>query len=162
MYCIICGQRIYRKASLNWLCQYLSLSIFFFNRFCLVEECGVTPHCLYCDSITLRYHAIPSKWENLSRCSTKLINACKKLPLALNIWYTYISIWGVAFVVPFLCYFQQLQPLVVKTFWTNFCCIVLLYLLVQKVCLRFLKSYFKLEISTFFTFMVSLLAYTFN
>ena len=48
-----------------------------------------------------------------------------------------------AFAVPFLCYFQELQLLVVRTFWTNFSYIVLLYLWRQKVCLRFLKSYFK-------------------
>ena len=27
---------------------------------------------------------LPSKWENLSGCSTKLIHVCKKLPLALD------------------------------------------------------------------------------
>ena len=27
---------------------------------------------------------LPSKWENLSRCCTKLIDVCKKLPLALD------------------------------------------------------------------------------
>ena len=54
---------------------------------------------------------------------------------SVNIWYTYFSILGVAFTVPFLCYFQKLQLLVVKKFWTNFCCIVLLYLWAQKVCL---------------------------
>ena len=62
-----CGQRIHRKASLVWLCQYLSffnafsnsfsqhlscLSILF-NIFCMVEKRGVTPHCLYRDSLTL-------------------------------------------------------------------------------------------------------------
>ena len=53
---------------------------------------------------------------------------------------------GVAFVVPCLCYFQKLQLLVVKKFWTNFSCIVLLSVGAQKACLRFLKSYFKLEL----------------
>ena len=67
-----------------------------------------------------------------------------------------------AFAVPFLCYFQKLQLLVVKKFWTNFCCIVLLYLWAQKVCLRFLKSYFKLEILIFLSFVVSLLVDMFN
>ena len=28
-------------------------SIFFFNRFCTVEKCGVTQHCLHSDSLTL-------------------------------------------------------------------------------------------------------------
>ena len=32
----------------------------------------------------------------------------------VNIQYTYFSILGVAFMVPFLCYFQKLQLLVVK------------------------------------------------
>ena len=73
----------------------------------------------------------------------------------VNIKYTYFSILGVAFAVPFLCYFQKLQLLVVKKFWTNFCCIVLLYLWAQKECLRFLNSNFKLEILIFLSFVVS-------
>ena len=62
---------------------------------------------------------------------------------------------GVAFTVSFLCYFQNLQLLVVKKIWTNFCCIVLLHLWAQKECLRFLKSYFKLEILIFLSFLAS-------
>ena len=73
---------------------------------------------------------------------------------SVNIWYTYFSILGMAFVVPFLSYFQKLQHLVVKKIWTNFCCIVLLYLWAQKACLRFLKPYFKLEILIFLSFVV--------
>ena len=61
------------------------------------------------------------------------------------------------FKVPFLCYFQKLQLLVVKKFWTNFCFIVLLYLWAQEVCLRFLRSNFKLEILMFLFFVVSFL-----
>ena len=34
----------------------------------------------------------------------------------VNKYYTYFSILGVAIVVPFLCYFQKLQLLVVKKF----------------------------------------------
>ena len=40
-------------ASVNRLCQYLSFINVFFTRFSQVEMCGVTPHCLYCDSLTL-------------------------------------------------------------------------------------------------------------
>ena len=46
IYCIICVQRTYQKAFLNWLCQYFSFLSIFFYRFCSVEKCGVTPHCL--------------------------------------------------------------------------------------------------------------------
>ena len=74
---------------------------------------------------------------------------------SVNIWYTYFSILGMALAVPFLCYFQKLQHLVVKELWTNFCCVVLLYLWIQKVCLRFLKFCFKLEILIFLSFVVS-------
>ena len=92
----------------------------------------------------------------MSRCSTKLIHICKKTTTC--IWLRselifsvdkYIFQFWVVFTVPFLCYFQKLQFLVAKTFWTNFCCFVLLYLCTQKVCLRFQKSYFKLEINIF-------------
>ena len=75
---------------------------------------------------------------------------------SVNIWYIYIyfSILSVVFAVPFLSYFQKLQLLVVKKFWNSFCCIVLLFVWAQKVCLRFLKSYFKLEILIFSSFLV--------
>ena len=59
VYCIISGQRIYQKALLYWLCQYLnclyqhlSFLNIFFNGF---WKCGVTRHCLYLDSLTLNY-----------------------------------------------------------------------------------------------------------
>ena len=76
---------------------------------------------------------------------------------SVNIYNTYFSILGVVFMIPFLCYFQKLQLLVVNQFWTNLCCIVLLYLRAQKKSLRFLKSNFKLAILIFFSFMVSFL-----
>ena len=46
--------RSIKKAFLNWLCQDLSFVDIFFNRFFPVWKCGVTPHCLYRDSLTLR------------------------------------------------------------------------------------------------------------
>ena len=33
-------------------------SIFFFNRFCPAEKCGVTSHCLYRDSLTLTLNVL--------------------------------------------------------------------------------------------------------
>ena len=115
---------------------------------------------------------LPSKWENLSRSSIKLFHFCKKLPLIAldtgrnNIFCKYnihiFSNLDVAFAVPFLCYLQKLQLLVIKTIWNNFCCIVLLFVWAQKVCLRFLKSYFKLEILIFLSFAVSFLVDMFN
>ena len=42
------------------------------------------------------------------------------------------SILGVGFSVLSLCYFQKLQLFVVKKFWNNFCCIVLLFVWAQK------------------------------
>ena len=94
----------------------------------------------------------PSKWENLSGCSKKLIHFCNKLQLALDcrqskyslqIYNIHIfSILDVAFAVPFLCKFQKLQLLVLKNIWNNFCCIVLLFVWPQKECLRFWKSYY--------------------
>ena len=58
VYCIFCCQRIYQKAFLNWLCQYLifSINIFwqyfsfphtFSNRFCPVEKCEALPNIAY-------------------------------------------------------------------------------------------------------------------
>ena len=116
---------------------------------------------------------LPSRWENVNRCSIKLIYFCNKLRLASDCKqskysqqiynsYTYFSILSVAFAVSFLCYFQKLQLFDVKKIWTNFCCILLLYLWAQKVCLRFLKPYFKLDILIFLSFVMSFLVDTFN
>ena len=79
---------------------------------------------------------------------------------SVNKQYTCFSILGVAFTVPFLCYFQKLQLLVVKFFWAN--CIALLYLWAQKVCLRFLKYCVRLEILIFLYFVVPFLVDMFN
>ena len=78
------------------------------------------------------------------------INACfQKTTTCIGLqaeqkFSVYFSILGMAFAVPLLGYFQKLQLLLVKKFWTDFCCIVLvlLYLWAQKVYLRFLKSFF--------------------
>ena len=43
------------------------------------------------------------------------------------------------FEVPFVCYFQKVQLLVVKKNGNTFWCIVLLFVGAQKVFLRFLK-----------------------
>ena len=65
------------------------------------------------------------------------------------------SILSLTFAVPFLCYFQKFHLLLVKKFWNKFCCIVFLFLWAPKLCLRCLKSYFKLEILIFLYFMGS-------
>ena len=49
-----------------------------------------------------------------------------------------------------------------KKTWNNFCTIVLLFVRAQKKCLRFLKSYFKLEILIFLSFVISVLLDLFN
>ena len=69
---------------------------------------------------------------------------------------------GVAFAALFLCYFQKLQLFVIQKFWNNFCCIVLLFASTQKVCFRFLRSYFKLKILITLSFVVSFLVDMFN
>ena len=98
-------------------------------------------------SSVFRYYAI-FRGRKLSCCSTKLIYVCILL-------ITYFSILGMIFGVPFLRYFQKLQPFVVKKFWTNFSCLVLLCIYELRNCLRFLKSYFKLEILILLSFVVS-------
>ena len=78
--------------------------------------------------------------------------------LSVNVWYAYFFNLGRIF----LCYFQNLLLFVIKKFWTNFCCIVLLSLWATKMCPRFLKSYFRLKIFIFLSFVVSLLVDMFN
>ena len=82
IYCIICGQRIYPIAFLKWFCQYLSfrnifsivfpiinLFLIFFSIDLARWKCGVTPHCLYCDSLTLHesinFRILPTNCSNV-------------------------------------------------------------------------------------------------
>ena len=62
----------------------------------------------------------------------------------------------------FFWYLQKLQILAVKKLWTDFCCIVLLFLRAQKERLRFLKCYFKLKILIFLSFMMFFLLVMFH
>ena len=111
-------------------------------------------------SLRLRYATFKArKCESFYKINTFLQKVTTCIGLQAN---TYFSILCVAFAAPFLSYFQKLQLLVANKFWTNFCCIVLLYLWAQKVCPRFLKSYFKLEILIILSFVVSLLVDMFN
>ena len=80
-----------------------------------------------------KFDSLFYKINTLLQKTNTCIGLRAKQIFLVNIKYTYFSILGVAFAVPFLCYFQKLQLLVVKKFWTNFCCIVLLYLWAQKV-----------------------------
>ena len=53
---------IKKLLSIDYVNIYL-FSIFFFNRLKPVEKCGVTPHCLYRDSLTLKlYFHLPSNF----------------------------------------------------------------------------------------------------
>ena len=59
--------------------------------------------------------------------------------------YKYFFNFGLGPCSSFSILFQKLQILVVTKFWNNFCCILLLFAWAKKVCLRFLKSNFRLE-----------------
>ena len=95
---------------------------------------------------------LPSKWENVKRCSAKLIDFSEKLPLALDCkeskysQYIYnihiFQFWrGLCGLFPLL--FPKASASCCKT---KFCCIVLPYLWAQKMFLRLLNPYFKLDI----------------
>ena len=125
-------------------------------------------------NIALRYYATfkVRKFESLfCKINTFLQKTTSSIGLqaeqifSVNMWHTCFfnfscGFCGFFFYVISLCYFQKFQLLVVQKFWTNFCFIVLLF--AQKVCLRFLKSYFKLDILTFLSFVVHFLVDTFN
>ena len=66
-----------------------------------------------------------------------VLHVCKKLPLALDCSWSKYS---------FPMLFPVLEFLAVKKTELIFCCIVLLHLWAQKVCLRFLKPCFRLEL----------------
>ena len=78
---------------------------------------------------------LTSQWKNLSRCSTKLLHVCKKLPLALNcgqskcsleIFNIYIYIYyiifnfGPGFCSSFPMLFPEATASCDKKFWNNF------------------------------------------
>ena len=105
------------------------------------------------------------KWEDLSRFSTKL-HVCKKTATCTGLQAEQIfsvNIFGRGFCGSFPMLFPKALVSCCKNFFELMnCCMVLLYLWAQKRCLWFLKSYFKLEISTFLYFMVSFLLDMFN
>ena len=79
----------------------------------------------------------------------------------VNIWYAYFFNFECGFRGFFSMLFPKAPASCGKKNWNNFCCIVLLFVWAQKVCLRFLKSCFKLEI-LFLFFMASFLVDMFN
>ena len=80
---------------------------------------------------------LPSKWENLSLCSTKLMHFCEKTTTCVglqveqiffvNISYTYFFNFGHGFCSLFSVLIPKIQAFCGKKFWNNFCCIVLLF-----------------------------------
>ena len=88
----------------------------------------------------LRYYATfkVRKFESFYK-----INFLQKLPLAFDCRHRkYLQIFnisffflisGLAFAIPFLCYLQTLQLVVVNKNWNNFCCITLKFVWPQKV-----------------------------
>ena len=65
--------------------------------------------------------------------------------ISANIWYTYFFNFGHCFCDFFSKLFSKAPTYCGKKNWNNFCYIGLLFVWAQKVCFRFLKSYFKLE-----------------
>ena len=58
-------------SSVNYVNIYL-FSIFFFNRFCPMVKCRVTLHCLYCDSLTLRFHNHLSIYRDIAHLTCQI------------------------------------------------------------------------------------------
>ena len=58
-------------SSVNYVNIYL-FSIFFFNRFCPMVKCRVTLHCLYCDSLTLRFHNYLSIYRDIAHLTCQI------------------------------------------------------------------------------------------
>ena len=57
----VVSESIKKLFSIDYVSIYL-FSIFFFNRFCPVENCGVTPHCY----MVIHYYALPCKWLTIN------------------------------------------------------------------------------------------------
>ena len=58
--------------------QYLSFLNIFFNRFCLVDKCGVTPHFLYRGSLTLKKIVNLETFSQLA-CFIFVLNTWRRL-----------------------------------------------------------------------------------
>ena len=80
---------------------------------------------------------------------------------SVTIWYEYFSNFGRGFWGSFSMLFPKASASCGKK-KKFFCCIVLLFVWAQKVCLRLLKFYFRLEILIFLSFVVSFLVDMFN
>ena len=118
-------------------------------------------------SATFRVRKFESLFHEINRCLQKTTTYIGLLAeqniLCKYLIHIFFQFWAWLFLaVPFLCYFQKLQLLLIKKFWKIFCCTFLLFVWAQKACLRFLKSYFRLEILIFLSFEVSFLVDTFN
>ena len=151
-----------RESFLRYKKKTFYVSLLFTRRRVFLQKYAVRLLRYYATFKVRKFESLFYKINTCLQKTTTCIGLQAEQIFSVNIWYTYFSILGVAFAVSFLCYFQKLQLLVVRKFWTNFCCTVLLYLWAQKVCLSFLKSYFKLEILIILSFVVSFLVDTFN
>ena len=78
---------------------------------------------------------------------------------SVNINYTY---FGQGFCTSFSLSFLNTPASCGKKCWYNFCCIAFLFVWAQKLCLRSLNFFFKLEILIFLSFVVPILVDMFN
>ena len=114
-----------------------------------------------------RYYAAfkVRKFKSFYKINTFLekTTACTRLQteqiFSVNINYTYFG-WG--FCASFSLSLPNTPASCGKKYWYNFCCIEFLFVWTQKLCLRFLKSVFKLEILIFLSFVVPVLVDMFN
>ena len=114
-----------------------------------------------------RYYATfkVRKFKSFCKINTFLekTTACTRLQteqiFSVNINYTYFG-WG--FCASFSLSLPNTPASCGKKYWYNFCCIEFLFVWTQKLCLRFLKSVFKLEILIFLSFVVPVLVDMFN
>ena len=102
----------------------------------------------YATFIVRKFEWLFYKVNTFLQKTTTCIGLQAEQIFSVNISYIF-SILGVAFVVPFPCYFQKLQLFVVKKFWSDFCWIVFPFVWSQKMSQIFKISFQTRDINIF-------------
>ena len=126
-----------------------------------VKTCAAVSSLRYYATIKVRkFELLFYKINTFLQKTTTCIGLQAEQIFPVNTWYTYFFNFGRGFCGSFSMLFSKVPGSLQNT-W-NFSCIVLLFVWAQKLCLRFLKSFLKLEILMFLSFGVSFLVDMFN
>ena len=113
----------------------------------------------YCAIFKVRkFGSLFYKFNTCFQKTTTCIGLQVEQLFSVNVSWIFFFNFGRGFCGSFSMFFQKLQLFAIKKILNNFYCIVLLFVWAQKLCPRFFKLYFRLEILIILSFVVSFLA----